>query len=44
MDSAGKQVDKQETAKCMLQKGYPLEDIIDITGLSKEEIEKLKDE
>ena len=33
---------KLETARKMLQKNIKLEDIIDITGLSKEEIEKLK--
>ena len=37
----GVQEGKQEDAKIMLQKGYPIDDIIEITGLSKEEIQKL---
>ena len=35
---------KKEDAKRMLEKDYPVQDIVEITGLSKEEIEKLKDE
>ncbi|MBR3230151.1 MAG: Rpn family recombination-promoting nuclease/putative transposase [Bacilli bacterium] len=35
--------EKIETAKKMLEKSMKLEDIIDITGLSKEEIQKMKD-
>ncbi len=31
-----------EDARKMLEKGYRIEDIYDITGLSKEEVEKLK--
>ncbi len=34
---------KKEDAKAMLRKGYPVEDIKDITGLPKKEIEKLKE-
>lgn len=30
-----------ETAKKMLEKGYPVEDICDVTGLSKERVLKL---
>ena len=30
-----------ETAEKMLEKGYPVEDICDITGLSKERVLKL---
>ena len=33
---------KKEFAKGMLAKGYPMEDIIDITGLTKDEILKLQ--
>lgn len=33
---------KKEDAKRMLAKGYPIEDIIDITGLTKDEILKLQ--
>ena len=33
---------KLEDARKMLDKGYRMEDIYDITGLSKEEVEKLK--
>ena len=33
-----------EIAKKMLKKGNSIEDIYDITGLSKEEIEKLREE
>ena len=32
----------RETAKRMLDKGYPFEDICDITGLSREEVEGLR--
>ena len=32
---------KKDTAKKMLQKNIPINDIIDITGLTKEEIENL---
>jgi predicted transposase/invertase (TIGR01784 family) len=38
----GLQEGKQEDAKIMLQKGYPIDDIVEITGLSKEEIQKLR--
>ena len=38
----GKQEGKREDARRMLIKGYPIEDIVYITGLSREEIEKLK--
>ena len=37
----GVQEGKQEDAKIMLQKGYPIDDIVEITGLSKEKIQKL---
>lgn len=33
---------KHEYSRRMLEKGYPIEDICDITGLSREEVEKLK--
>ncbi len=39
----GKQEGKQEIVKNMLLKGFKIEEIADITGLSAEEIEKLKD-
>ena len=32
---------RQEDAKKMLLRGYPMDDIIDITGLSRDEIQKL---
>ena len=35
-------IGKKETAEKMLSKGYPIEDIIDITGLTKDEILKLQ--
>ena len=38
----GKLEGKREDAKKMLMKGYPIEDIMYITGLSREEVEKLK--
>ncbi len=37
----GKREEKLETAKKMKAKGYSIDEIIDITGLSREEIEKL---
>ena len=37
----GREKNKLENAKRMKDKGYPLEEIADITGLSIEEIEKL---
>jgi predicted transposase/invertase (TIGR01784 family) len=33
---------KQEAAEKMLIKGYPIEDICEITGLSQDEVEKLE--
>ncbi len=33
---------KREDASRMLDKGYPIEDICDITGLSREEVEGLR--
>ena len=39
--SSGMQKTKIETARKMLEKNMKLEDIVDITGLSKEEIKKL---
>jgi len=38
----GKLEERYGAAKKMLGKGYPTDDIIDITGLSEEEIQKLK--
>ncbi|NIM12573.1 MAG: hypothetical protein GTO45_10710 [Candidatus Aminicenantes bacterium] len=37
----GKYEERIEMAGKMKSKGYPLDDIADLTGLSKEEIEKL---
>ncbi len=37
----GRQEGKTDVARRMLAKGYPLEDIAEITGLSEEEIQKL---
>jgi hypothetical protein len=39
---AGKLEGKLEDARRMLEKGYPFEDICEITGLSRDEVEKLK--
>ena len=33
-----------QAAQKMLQRGYPIEEIVEITGLSPEEIASLKDE
>ena len=41
-ETSGIQKNKIETARKMLQKNMKIEDIIDITGLSKKDIEKLK--
>ncbi len=38
----GEKAKSIEIAKKMLKKDIPIEEIIDLTGLSKEEIEKLK--
>jgi predicted transposase/invertase (TIGR01784 family) len=38
----GEQKAKIEDARKMLAKGYPIDDICEITGLSREEVEKLK--
>ena len=38
----GAKTEKIAMAKKMLSKSYSIEDIIDMTGLSKEEIEKIK--
>ena len=38
----GKQEEKEEIAKKLLKKGMSIEEIVEITGLTKEEIEKLK--
>jgi predicted transposase/invertase (TIGR01784 family) len=35
---------RRETARAALRKGYPIDDIIDITGLSRETVLSLKDE
>ena len=40
----GRKDEKIEIAKKMLSKGNNIEDIIDLTGLSIEEIEKLREE
>ena len=37
----GVELEKRETAKRMKDKGFSIEDIMEITGLSDEEIEKL---
>ena len=37
----GRMEEKLENARRMKSKGYPLDDIVDITGLTIEEIEKL---
>ena len=37
----GRVEEKLENARRMKSKGYPLDDIVDITGLTIEEIEKL---
>ena len=39
-----KQSDIHQNAQKMLQRGYPIEEIAEITGLSPEEIASLKDE
>lgn len=39
---AGKEENKKEIAKKMLEKGMLIKEIEEITGLSKKEIEKLK--
>jgi len=41
-EDKGKREGKREAAKKMLVKGYSVTDISEITGLTKEEIEKLK--
>ena len=38
----GEKKAKTEDARKMLEKGYPIEDICEITGLSRDEVEKLK--
>ena len=40
----GRKEEKIQIAKKMLKKGNSIEDIYDITGLSKEEIEELREE
>ena len=40
----GKRLGLMETARNMLKKGYSLQDIREITGLSKKEIESIKGE
>ena len=40
----GREEAKKETAKRMLEKNYDIDTIVDITQLSKEDIEKLKEE
>ena len=41
-EKKGKQEAKLEYARRMLEKGYPIEDVCEITGLSRAEVEKLK--
>ena len=41
-EKRGKHEAKLEDARRMLTKGYPIDDICDITGLSRAEVEKLK--
>ncbi|MBR3230100.1 MAG: hypothetical protein IKF91_04665, partial [Bacilli bacterium] len=41
--SSGIQETKIETARKMLEKNMKIEDIIDITGLTKEEIQKIEE-
>ena len=38
----GEKKAKLEDARRMIAKGYPLEDICEITGLSRDEVEKVK--
>ena len=38
----GKQEEKEEIAKKLINKGMSIEEIVEITGLTKEEIEKLE--
>ena len=40
-EKRGVELEKRETAKRMKDKGFSVEDIMEITGLSDEEIEKL---
>ena len=42
-EAKGREEDKKETAKNMLKKGYPLQDISEITNLSEKDIVKLKE-
>ena len=41
-EAKGKAKEKLEIAKSMLKRKFKIEDIVSITGLSKEELEKLK--
>ena len=38
----GQKVEKESIAKKLLEANYPIDGILEVTGLSKEEIEKLK--
>ena len=40
----GQEQEKKETVKRMLRKNVKVEDIVEFTGLTKEEIEKIKNE
>jgi len=40
----GQQSGIRQNAQKMLQRGYPIEEIVEITGLSPEEIASIKDE
>jgi predicted transposase/invertase (TIGR01784 family) len=37
-EKAGVEEGKLETARNMLEKGFPIEDIVDVTGLSEKDI------
>ena len=43
-EKAGEKREKKEIAKKLLEKGMEIKEIIEITGLKKEEIEKLLNE
>ena len=43
-EQRGEKKAKLEYARRMLEKGYPVEDICEITGLSREEIQTLRQE
>ena len=43
-EAKGRKENQKEIAKKMLKKNMPIEDITELTGLTKEEIEKIKKE